>query len=92
MRRGSSSAASSRARRRRLDACEIHDSTLHFRYHLLRDDHDIVRLEPAYVRSRSDEKRGEIVTPLELRNAAERDDANLSGQEIPVTRMPACAR
>ena len=73
---------------RRLDVREVDDATLDLRDRLLRDDEDVVVLE-ARLRARVDDERGEIVALLELRDPAERDDAQLAGQRSPVTRIPA---
>ena len=92
IRRGSSSPASSRARSRRLDPVEVDDAAFHLRDRLLRDDDDVVAREPAGAVGRFDEQRAEVVPLLELRDPAERDDAELVRQGRPVTRMPACPR
>ena len=88
-RRGSRSPASSRARSDGSIAVELDDATLDLRDRLLRDDEDVVVLEPAGAACRLDEERAEVVSVLELRDAPERDDAELVGQPRPVTRIPA---
>ena len=74
---------------RRLDALEVNDATLDLRHRLLRDDDDIVPLEPTRTRGGVGHERTEVVALLELRDPAERDHAQLAGQASPVTLMPA---
>ena len=78
--------------RRWLDLRQVDDAALHFRDGFLRHDDDVVLFEPTSGSRSLDEQPREIVARFELRDAEERDDANLRRQEIPVTRMPACAR
>ena len=89
MRRASPSPASSTRPLRRLDALEMNDATLDLRHRLLRDDHDIVRLEPTRTSRGVGHERAQVVALLELRDPVERDHAQLAGQASPVTLMPA---
>ena len=92
-RRGSSSPASSRALA--VDGFiqgQIDDAALDLRDCLLCHDDDVRRVQPASPPDRIGEKLTEIVAALELGDSAERDDADLVVQSMPVTLLPARPR
>ena len=76
----------------RLDIVEMEDAALDLRDRLLRDDDDVAACEPSRALRRFDDQRTEVVPLVELRDPAQRDDAELAGQGRPVTRMPAWPR
>jgi hypothetical protein len=72
---------------RRLDAREIDDTAFRLRDDLLREDNHVavLELEPG------DDELGQVVPFFDLRQAGDRNDAELAAQGSPVRRMPACA-
>ncbi len=71
------------------DAGEVDDTTLDLRDRLLGHDENVLVLESTRTRRSFGEHSREIVSFLELRDPQQRDDAQLSGQLRPVTRIPA---
>ena len=73
--------------RRRLDLVKADDAAFRLRHHLLRVYDDVAVLD---LDLRCDQL-GEVVVLVDLRQAFDRDDAQLVAQGSPVMRMPACA-
>ena len=72
---------------RGLDAGERNDSALGLRHDLLRKHENVAVLELEL----PGDELGQVIALLDLREARDRDDAELAAQGRPVRRMPACA-